>query len=87
MDVLPAIDLRDGNREVYFNRVSSAGDLAGPDVRLTNTADHSYISSIVFTGSEYGVYWFDYISGNYVVYFTRVTSSGSTIGPDIQLTY
>ena len=61
----------------------------GVDERLTNNDNYNYMfSSLVWTGSEYGISW---ISGwdswsNYL-YFARLDSSGAMIGSEVQLAY
>jgi hypothetical protein len=58
----------------------------GSDVRVTNDSSNSFVASLVWTGSEYGVSWYDDRDGNQEIYFTRLDSSGSQIGSDIRVT-
>ena len=80
-------DSRDGNDEIYFARVSSAGDKIGSDFRVTNDASYSRYPSLSWTGSEFGVSWQDYRDGNYEIYFARISSAGAKIGSDLRVTY
>jgi hypothetical protein len=79
-------DARDGNREIYFARLTTAG--AKPsgfsDQRLTATsACVSSRPSVAWTGTEFGVAWYEVCpsapadSGD--IYFTRVTAAGAEV--------
>jgi hypothetical protein len=70
-------DRRDGNYEIYFNRISSTGVKQGPDVRITNASESSEWPSLVWTGKEYGVAWEDNRDGNYEIYFARLYPDGT----------
>ncbi|OGP60669.1 MAG: hypothetical protein A2V67_10620 [Deltaproteobacteria bacterium RBG_13_61_14] len=65
-------DTRDGNYEIYFARVSSSGAKLGSDLRVTSAASGSYEPSLAWTGSEFGVSWYDERDGNDVIYFARI---------------
>jgi hypothetical protein len=79
-------DQRNGNREIYFSRVSSIGDKIGTDVRVTISADDSRYPTITWTGTEYGVSWYDMRDGNPEIYFARLSTDGSKVGSDLRLT-
>ena len=79
-------DNRDGNWEIYFARISAAGVKVGSDVRITNDANESSLSSLAWTGSNYGVSWDDNRDGNYEIYFSRISASGAKIGADVRIT-
>jgi len=79
-------DNRDGTREIYFARISSAGVKQCSDVRITNAGGYSWYPSIVWKGTEYGVAWSDYRDGNYEIYFARINSSGVKQGSDTRIT-
>ena len=79
-------DSRDGNNEIYFARMAAGGAKLGTDLRLTIDAATSNASQIVWTGSEYGIFWHDYRGGNYDLWFQRVTAAGATPGGNVQLT-
>jgi hypothetical protein len=72
-------DVRDGNNEIYFARVSAAGAKLGSDWRVTSAASDSSNSSLSWTGSEFGVSWQDGRDGNNEIYFSRLTSYGSKL--------
>jgi hypothetical protein len=82
-------DERDGNREIYFTRVSSLGTEVGSDVRITSdsaSSDNVGAQSLVWTGSQYGASWCDDRDGTKEVYFARLLESGGKIGSDVRLT-
>ncbi len=79
-------DSRDGNSEIYFALLDADGAKIGGDVRLTNDPASSEGISIVWTGSEYGIAWYDLRDGDYEIYFTRVDASGDEIGDDVRVT-
>lgn len=85
---------RDGNWEIYFARISSAGAKIGSDIRITYDPADSGESSIaefpsplVWTGSEYGSSWFDTRDGIDEIYFARISAGGNKIGSDVRITY
>ena len=81
------IDDRDGDFEIYFARLSSEGVKQGGDVLITNDASHSWWPSIVWTGTEYGLAWYDYRNGsNSEIYFARINSNGVKQGSDVRVT-
>lgn len=79
-------DQRDGNYETYFARLSATGAKIGSDLRVTNDGATSLYASIAFSGAEYGLVWQDNRTGNYEVYFARVSASGAKVGGDMRLT-
>jgi len=79
-------DVRDGNTEIYFARVSPAGAIVGSAVRVTNDTASSTDPSLAWTGSEYGVAWQDYRDGRFEIYFARISDSGVKTGPDVRIT-
>ncbi len=79
-------DGRDGNYEIYFARLDSAGSKIGPDQRITDNPGVSSAPSIVWTGAEYGLAWSDNRDGNFEVYFKRLDAAGNALTGDIRLT-
>ncbi len=78
-------DYRDGNEEIYFARIDSLGNKIGLDVRITNDINNSLHPSLVWTGSQYGVSWYDDRDGNDEIYFARIDSSGNKVGLDVRI--
>ena len=56
------------------------------DLRVTSVAQFDSYPSLAWTGSEFGVSWYDYRDGNYEIYFARVSSSGAKLGSDLRVT-
>jgi hypothetical protein len=79
-------DERDGNREIYFARVSAAGATIGGYLRVTSAAGYSMYPSLSWTGSEFGVSWEDNRDVTYEIYFARVSAAGTKIGSDLRVT-
>jgi putative metal-binding protein len=80
-------DDRDGNDEVYFTRVSQTGAKIGGELRITSDASNTLDSSIVWTGTEFGIIFADARSGNGKIYLARISSQSVKIGSDIQVTW
>jgi predicted RecA/RadA family phage recombinase len=79
-------DFRDRNPEIYFTRISKSGVKQGDDIRITSNFSGSFAPSLVWTGEEYGVAWYDYRDGNEEIYFARISKSGVKQGDDIRIT-
>jgi hypothetical protein len=79
-------DSRDNNTEIYFARLTASGAKLGDDVRLTSDGANSFNPRVVWTGAEYGVFWQDNRSGNYDLWFQRVSAAGAVIGSNTQVT-
>jgi len=61
----------------------------GNDVRITNDVSYSYMPSLAWTGSEYGVSWVDDRDNPNIseeIYFARISASGAKIGSDVRIT-
>ncbi|MFA5129123.1 MAG: MopE-related protein [Patescibacteria group bacterium] len=75
------------NAEIYFARADTSLARIGDEVRVTNASWGSREPSLSWTGSEYGVAWYDLrVDSRSEVFFTRLDSTGLEIGDDIQLT-
>ena len=79
-------DDRDGNNEIYFARLGTAGVKVGDDVRVTSSSGSSSYPSLVWTGSGFGVGWEEYHEGDYEIYFARLTADGEKVGGDMMVT-
>ena len=82
------MDDRDGGGaiEIYFARISSAGDKVGTDVRITSDSGWSHSPSLVWSGSEYGVSWVDDRNGNDEIYISQISADGIKLGVDARIT-
>ncbi len=79
-------DRRDGNLEIYFRRIDSAGQLVGGETRVTNAANDSDYPSLAWSGTEWGVVWKDLRNGTFDLYFARIDAAGTKIGADVPVT-
>jgi hypothetical protein len=80
------VDDRDGNAEIYFARISPEATVVGTDTRITDAGGSSFDPSLAWTGSEFGLSWFDDRDGNTEVYFTRIDGDGAKVGADVRIT-
>ncbi|MBE2248418.1 MAG: hypothetical protein IAE78_02640 [Myxococcus sp.] len=80
-------DTRDGNAEVYFQRLSEQGQKVGGEVRLTSAGGFSGYASIDWNGFEYGVSWQDdrVTAGRPAIYFMQLSATGVKNGNDLRL--
>jgi uncharacterized protein (DUF608 family) len=82
-------DARDGIRAIYFARISASGVKQGPDIKITNPTGvlgGSFHPSLVWTGTEYGLAWQEFVDINYKIYFTRISPTGVKQGPNVRIT-
>ena len=79
-------DSRDGNPEIYFARLTADGTKLSSDVRITFETNQSYTPSLAWSGSEFGVGWYDLRDGAGEIYLARISAAGSKIGSDTRLT-
>jgi hypothetical protein len=54
--------------------------------RVTTSTGVSTDPALVWNSSGYGLSWSDNRTGNYEIFFSRITAAGSEVGDDIQLT-
>ncbi len=80
-------DSRDGNAEVYFQRLDEQGQRVGGEVRLTTANGFSGYPSIDWNGFEYGISWQDerVAAGKPSIFFMQVTALGVKNGNDLRL--
>ncbi len=79
-------DTRDGNAEVYYKRSTDGGVTWGIDTRLTNNTSGSYHPSIIASGSNLHLVWYDERDGNREVYYKFSADAGISWGADTRLT-
>ncbi|MCZ6650645.1 MAG: MopE-related protein, partial [Acidobacteria bacterium] len=76
------VDERDGNPEIYFQRLTALGALSGSARRVTSDAAFSGEPDLIWTGTEYALAWSDEAAGNREITFARIaTDSTITAGP------
>jgi hypothetical protein len=71
---------------IYFARLSSSGSKVGSDLQVNSAGNDVVGNSLSWTGSEFGVSWRDDRDGTYQIYFARVSSDGTKLGSDVQVT-
>ncbi len=79
-------DSKDGNWEIYFTRMAMDGTEMTSDTRITNDAQFSNTPSLAWSGSEYGLAWYDGRDTPAQVYFARIAADGTKVGSDIRIT-
>jgi len=81
-------DRRDNDYEIYFNRIDSAGQKLGPDLRITNADGFSLHASMVWNGAEFVLVWDDRRKGpaDYRIYGQRISVDGKMLGENVELT-
>jgi hypothetical protein len=80
------IDAREGNEEVFFARMDASGNKLGDDVRVTQDSTDSKCASLAWTGSEFGVLWYE-LGDALSVYFTSLSSSGAVAAEKTQVSH
>ncbi len=83
-------DRRDGDYEIYFNRLTPYGERLAPDQRVTFARGFSINPSITWTGTEYILAWQDERdtlgSGGYEIYAQRVARDGRQVEDNARIT-
>jgi len=79
-------DFRDGNREIYFIRSTNDGINWGTETRLTVNSAESYMPSIIQSGPNIHIVWYDGRDGNYEIYYKNSTNAGVNWNTDTRLT-
>ncbi len=80
-------DLKTGNSEIFFARVSEQGARLGTEVRLSDAVGTSQFPSIDWNGFQYGVSWQDdrVAGGRPAVYFAHVSARGQKTAAELKL--
>ena len=84
-------DRRDGDYEIYFQRLNAQAEKLQEDLRITFAFDFSLYPVIQWSGEEFGIVWQDsrfqdVEPDNDEVFFQRVSEDGDAIGLEIQVT-
>jgi hypothetical protein len=75
------MDGRDGNQEVYFRTVDLDANQAGPEARLTDSADWDDNPDLAWTGSEFGISYVHEARSVFRLLFQRLAPDGRPLGP------
>ncbi len=78
-------DTRDGNEEIYYQRSTTGGTIWGAATRLTNSPGGSKYPSVSVSGTLVHVFWHDFRSGSWKIYYKRSTDSGVNWSVDTRL--
>ncbi len=79
-------DFRNGNREIYFQRLTADGTLLGREIRVTNDSGDSAWPDLAWNGSSWAVVWQDDRDGNYEIYLATLNAKGEKQGRDVRIT-
>ncbi|MDP3278901.1 MAG: putative metal-binding motif-containing protein [Deltaproteobacteria bacterium] len=88
-------DRRDGDYEIYFNRLNAQGEKLGPDQRVTFSRGFSINPSITWTGVDFVLAWQDErdtvpvpggANRNFEIYLQRIDEQGRQIEDNVRLT-
>ncbi|MBI4181511.1 MAG: hypothetical protein HY520_00895 [Candidatus Aenigmarchaeota archaeon] len=81
------VDSRDGNPELYHQKLDAQGANITPATRLTDDPASSLQPSLaVGVNGSLHIAWTDIRDGNAEIYYTRLDSSGATLVDDLRLT-
>jgi len=62
---------RDGTRQIYFTRISSAG-IADPPMEISGSSSSAHSPALTWNNNNFGVAWGDTRDTNREIYFTQV---------------
>jgi hypothetical protein len=81
-------DRRDGDFEIYFNRLDEAGQKFAPDLRVTSADEFSLRPDLIWNGAEFTIVWADQRHGDdqWRIYGQRVNAEGKLVGSNVGLT-
>lgn len=79
-------DRRDGDFEIYFNRLDESGRKLSPDLRVTHAPEFSLNPDMVFDGTAFTLVWGDRRDGVGRVYSQLVGADGHLIGKNVAQT-
>ena len=78
-------DSRDGNEEIYYLRSTNSGSNWEATSRLTNSSGQSKYPSVSVSGNSVHVFWHDFRSGSWKIYYKRSSDGGVTWTADARL--
>jgi hypothetical protein len=79
------VDLREGQMELYFARLSREGVRQGNEVRLTTAESLQLAPHLVWNGREYAVTWTEAGDESLEVYLARLSPAGASLGTPVRL--
>jgi hypothetical protein len=79
-------DRREGNYEIYFNRLDPQGKKLGSDLRVSFGPDFSLHPDLVWNGREFLLVWDDQREGEPRIWGQRISLNGNPVGGSVRLT-
>jgi len=79
-------DRRDGDFEIYFNRLDPRGRKHGPDVRVAEAMEFSLHPDLLWDGEHFVVVWDDQRDGEVRIYGRLLTFDGAVASVETPLT-
>ncbi len=76
-------DDRDGNMEIYFQKLTALGDADGPARRITSAPGHSQNVSLAWSAEGFALAWMDSRAGGYDLLFTCLDPAGDRVCPEV----
>jgi len=82
-------DNRSGSYNVYYRAVGTDGVPQTGELSVSGGpgTNNSLRPRISWSGSEYGLAWYDNRDSNWEIYFSRVTSGGTPVGGDVRISH
>ncbi|HEX2062183.1 MAG TPA: putative Ig domain-containing protein, partial [Thermoanaerobaculia bacterium] len=74
-----------GLSDLYYRRLALNGDVLTGPVQLTNTPHSEFDVTMAWNGSEYGVAWGTIEGTAYKLWFARMQTNGTLLGPPLLL--
>ncbi len=76
------VDNRNSDTDLYFSRINNKGKGVGREIQITNNDVHDLTPSMVWNGSDYGLFWsYDKSS----IFFIRINERGKKIINDTSI--
>ncbi len=76
-------DRRNGNYEIYFNRLAKNGDKLAADLRVTDAGNFSLHPDVLWNGVEFIVLWDDRRNGAASIYGQRIDVDGKLVNGNV----
>ncbi len=79
------VDDRDGNKEIYYSKLSSNGDILISEMRVTHNLFESIQPAVFASGESVDIVWLDDRSGNVEFFFKKIDQAGAYLISDKQI--
>jgi hypothetical protein len=71
----------------YFKGLAALGQTAVEQTPIANVSSDTYSGPLIWTGSVFATVWEDRRDDDYEIYFNRLDSQGTKLGPDLRLSH